>query len=61
MIGKLENQFRQELDRFKDEMVGHKNDFARVVQQLKQDAQKTIELRKSAEERALNAERDNEK
>ena len=48
-IQKLENQFKEELNKFKSEMTEHKQDFEKVLDQLKTDAQKTIELRKSAE------------
>jgi len=49
VLNKLESQFKQELKRFKEEMAEQKQDFAQVLSQLRDDAKKTIELRKTAE------------
>ncbi len=38
------------MKKFKDEMAEHKQDFKQVYSQMKTDAQKSIELRKSAEQ-----------
>ena len=45
----MESQFKDELRKFKDEMAEQKQDFAQVLNELREDAKKTIELRKSAE------------
>ncbi len=37
------------MDKFKHEMAEHKQDFKNVYNQLKDDAKKSIDLRKSAE------------
>ena len=43
---------KDELDKFKTEMAEHKNDFNSVLDQLRTDAVKTIELRQSTEQQA---------
>ena len=43
------------MTRFKDEVAGHKEDFVQVLNQLKDDARKSMELRKSAELREMEA------
>ena len=49
VIGQIKDQFKEELDKFKDEIVGHKEDVHKFLDQLKEDAKRTIELRQSAE------------
>ena len=53
MIGKIQDQFKEELNRFKNEIDGHKADVHKFLDQLKDDAKKTIELRHSAELKAM--------
>ena len=53
MISQIESQLRDEVNRFKEEMTAVKEEYAKVYDQISQNAKKTAELRKSAEQQAL--------
>lgn len=55
MMKDIEEQFKDELTRFKKEINGHKDDFRKVIKELTDEGKKTVDLQKSIKLRALKA------